>query len=122
MLISGNGAALALPSLSTNATLANAAREHSCDMQQHGDLNDRGSDGSTPSERIGAAGIPFSSAAENIGTAAGASPLAAAGTIDGNILSSPVYRANMLNPLFAQVGVGVVYVNGQAWATEDFVG
>jgi hypothetical protein len=50
------------------------------------------------------------------------SPLAAAGTIDGNILANPIYRANMLNPLFAQVGVGIVYVNGQAWATEDFVG
>jgi uncharacterized protein YkwD len=115
-------AAAGLPLLASNATLANAAREHSCDMQQHGDLNERGSDGSTPIDRIRAAGLSFSSAAENIGTAAGASPLAAAGTIDGNILANPIYRANMLNPLFAQVGVGIVYVNGQAWATEDFVG
>jgi uncharacterized protein YkwD len=115
-------AAAGLPLVASNATLANAAREHSCDMQQHGDLNERGSDGSTPSERIGAAGISFISTAENIGTASGASPSAAAATIDSNILANPVYRANLLNPLFTRVGVGVVYVNGRAWTTEDFVG
>jgi uncharacterized protein YkwD len=115
-------AAAGLPLLTSNATLANAAREHSCDMQQHGDLNERGSDGSTPGERIGAAGIPFVSSAENIGTASGASPPAAAAITYSNILANPVYRAHMLNPLFAQVGVGVVYVNGQAWTTEDYIG
>jgi uncharacterized protein YkwD len=115
-------AAAGLPLLTANTTLANAAREHSCDMQQHGALSERGSDDSTPRGRITAAGVPFSSAAENVGTASGASPPAAATTIDGNILANPIYRANLLNPLFTRVGIGVAFANGQAWTTEDFVG
>jgi uncharacterized protein YkwD len=36
--------------------------------------------------------------------------------------NSPDHRANMLSPSFTSVGIGLAYINGQVWATEDFGG
>jgi uncharacterized protein YkwD len=36
--------------------------------------------------------------------------------------NSPEHRANMLSGSFSSVGIGVAYVNGSVWATEDFGG
>ena len=36
--------------------------------------------------------------------------------------NSPEHQANMLNPGFTSVGIGVAYANGSVWATEDFGG
>jgi uncharacterized protein YkwD len=48
--------------------------------------------------------------------------LSAVSMIDNQIFATPAYEANILNPAFTQIGAGVVYVNGQEWVTEDFVG
>ncbi|HEX6489877.1 MAG TPA: CAP domain-containing protein [Gaiellaceae bacterium] len=114
-------ASLGLPALTLNSTLANEAREHSCDMAEHNDLSETGSDGSTPAERITAAGLSFIRSGENIGMASSPLPLQAVPTIDSQIFANPLYQANILDPAFTQLGVGVVYVNGQEWVTEDFV-
>ena len=36
--------------------------------------------------------------------------------------ASAPHRANMLNPAFTSVAIGVVARNGYVWVTEDFVG
>jgi uncharacterized protein YkwD len=36
--------------------------------------------------------------------------------------NSPGHRANMLNPNFKRVAVGVVQKNGRYWITENFIG
>lgn len=37
-------------------------------------------------------------------------------------MNSPDHRANILSPSYSSVGIGLAYVNGQVWATEDFGG
>jgi len=44
-----------------------------------------------------------------------------AGAIAALEASAP-HRANMLNPAFTSVAIGVVARNGMVWVTEDFVG
>jgi uncharacterized protein YkwD len=43
-----------------------------------------------------------------------------ADNLHGMWMSSPGHRANILNPNFDTVGVGVVYARGCLWATVDF--
>lgn len=37
-------------------------------------------------------------------------------------MRSPEHRANILNPRFRRIGIGVVFAAGDAWVTEDFIG
>jgi uncharacterized protein YkwD len=66
----------AVPALSWNSALANAAGRHSGDMALNNFFSHQGSDGSVPGVRISAAGYSFSYWAENI--AAGSSSSAGA--------------------------------------------
>ena len=36
--------------------------------------------------------------------------------------NSPVHRANLLNPEFTRVAVGIIFQNKVYWVTEEFVG
>ena len=36
--------------------------------------------------------------------------------------NSPAHRANLLDPAFTKIAVGVVQANGLYWVTEDFLG
>jgi len=94
-----------LPSLTENDALNRAAQAHSQAMAE-GDFFSHidPSTGSTPADRITAAGYAWASIAENIGMG-NASPQAA---VDGWIKSEG-HRANILNPDFRDTGVGYVY-------------
>jgi uncharacterized protein YkwD len=35
-------------------------------------------------------------------------------------MRSPAHRANILNPAYRQVGVGIVRANGRLWITQVF--
>ena len=51
--------------------------------------------------------------------------VAMAPTLDGAMSAleaSPPHRANLLNPAFTKVAVGVVQQGGFYWVTEDFIG
>jgi uncharacterized protein YkwD len=115
-------AAANLPPLTLSTALSNSAREHSCDMEQHGNLDERGSDGSLPSERIAGAGVLSPFTAENIGLAAAPTAAEAVAAIHGNLVADATSKANLLNPAYTQVGIGVVYVDGAMWLTQDFSG
>jgi uncharacterized protein YkwD len=125
-LLNAHRAAAGVPPLALNATLAREARAHSCDMDQHQRLSHTGSDGSSPFDRMRAVGVTFTAAGENIGAASGFGLTAGLDADDRDMMAEPLtpgnHHWNIVNPAYTQVGLGVIYANGQLWFTEDFVG
>lgn len=99
--------------LTVNAKLTQAAQAHSADMAAHANMSHTGSDGSSPGDRITAAGYAWSSYGENVayGYSTPASVMAA-------WMNSPGHRANILNCSFKDIGVGLAQP-GNYW-TQDF--
>ncbi|WP_235835164.1 CAP domain-containing protein [Piscinibacter terrae] len=95
------------PALAWNDLLTQAAAVHSQDMVSHNFFDHAGSNGSSPGDRITAAGYVWSSYGENI--AAGQSSIN--NVVDGWI-ASPGHCANIMNPAF--VHLGVACINGTA--------
>lgn len=106
--------------------LSSAARAHSCDMFQHQALNHTGTDGSSPPQRIGAAGVSFGSYGENIAWSYNPSITQGITDNDHAMMAEPLtpytHHWNIVQAAFTRVGVGIVVANGQEWLTEDFVG
>jgi hypothetical protein len=89
-----------LPPLEPNAALTAAAERHARDMASHGRMRHRGSDGTTPFQRMAQAGYAFRLAGENV---AYGQP-----TVDAVMDAwwrSPGHRANVLGN-FSQIGTG----------------
>jgi uncharacterized protein YkwD len=101
-LINQARAANGLAPFTLDPALVEVARRHSADMVARGFFAHINPDGLDPFERMAAAGITYSSAAENIGWAGDA-------TLAHNaLMNSPVHRANLLNPQLGRIGVGIV--------------
>lgn len=103
-----------LPSLQSNAQLQEAARAHSQLMASRQKLSHQFRGEPVVRERLAATGLHFDSDGENVGlnqTAEGAHQ---------GFMHSPPHRANMLNPNYNAVGIGVVERNGDIWVTQDF--
>jgi uncharacterized protein YkwD len=63
------------------------------------------------------ASLPCGAVAENVGFASSLDQVHAA------LMNSPAHRANILNPAFSRIGVGVAADgSGRLWVTEDFCG
>lgn len=95
------------PTLTWDDRAAEVAAAHSRDMLQRGYFSHRSPDGSTPFDRMRAAGITFSAAAENI----------AYGVFTGEAafqqwIGSAGHRRNLLNCRYTRHGVGVA---GDRW-------
>lgn len=91
-----------LKPLAVDPLLREAARAHSRDMFQRGYFGHLDLEGGTPAERLRAANARFRLAGEN---------LALAPTVEvahNGLMNSPGHRANILNPSFGRVGIGVV--------------
>src|SRR6185312_12907801 len=112
--------------LTLSARLSAVSRAHSCDMYQHQKLNHNSSDGTTFTQRIQAAGISAHTWGENIGTASGYGLDGGINANDNDMMAEPLqpgnHRWNIMNAKFTQVGIGIIYINGQEWMTEDFIG
>jgi len=69
-------------------------------------------------DMLTSAGIPWTSAAENIGWEAGSvDPVAAAKLLNDQFMNSPGHRANILDPAATHVGVGSWRTaSGQTWS------
>lgn len=102
-----------------------AAERHAVDMRDHEavrtDANHRGSDGSTPQQRITDAGFkPASRTGEIMYFALGAP----GNTVQANIdwwMNSPGHKAIIEDCRFTHAGVGLVYPGGTEWySTVDF--
>jgi uncharacterized protein YkwD len=125
-LLNAHRAAAGVRPLALDAALSGEAREHSCDMQRHHRLSHTGSDGSTPFQRIRAAGVTYRAAGENIGETVGYALTAGLDRDDRDMMAEPLaagnHHWNIVNPAYTRVGLGVIYVGTQLYFTEDFVG
>ena len=91
-----------LKPLRADPELLPVARAHSQDMFARGYFAHDNPEGRDPFDRMRAANIHFSSAGEN---------LALAQTVEiahVNLMNSPGHRANILNPSFGRVGIGIL--------------
>jgi uncharacterized protein YkwD len=93
--------------LNTQSQLSSAARSHSQDMACNNIFSHTGSDGSSPFDRIAWQGYSFSEAAENI--YAGSGPYDSPQEAFHAWMNSPGHRDNMLNPVYADIGIGYSY-------------
>ena len=105
-LINSARAGAGLPPLAVNAALTAAALGHSIDMACHGLISHSGSDGSSPSQRIAAAGY-FASRASEIIYGSGDPQ-----TAFDWWMSDQIHRDEVLNPYVTELGVGYAYVRG----------
>src|SRR4030095_3047254 len=91
-----------LKPLKNDPELAIVARAHSKDMFAKGYFAHESPDGKSPFDRMRDAKIEFSKAGEN---------LALAQTLEIahiNLMNSPGHRANILQPAFGRLGIGIV--------------
>lgn len=92
--------------------LANVARAHSLDMATNNFFSHTNLKGQSPFDRMSAAGIKYSMAAENI--AAGQTTPA---EVMNSWMNSAGHRANILNPNLKELGVGYVKAtNGSSYS------
>jgi uncharacterized protein YkwD len=116
-LINGARANAGLPQLSVNAALTAAALGHSIDMACHGLISHSGSDGSSPSQRIAAAGY-FASLSSEIIYGSGYPQ-----TAFDWWMSDQIHRDEILNPYVTEMGVGYAYkadTSSGGYYTVDF--
>ena len=115
-LINGARRSAGLPELVIDARLAAAAQDHSIDMACFGLLSHSGSDGSSPGQRVGAAG--YSGFLEEIIYASGYPQ-----TAFDWWMNDQVHRDAILNPRARSMGVGYAYVETSLYGgyyTVDF--
>jgi uncharacterized protein YkwD len=91
-----------LPPLQANPELTIVARLHSADMLQRGYFSHFTPEGLDPLDRMKQAGIHFFTGGENIAIT---QTLAMAHT---GLMHSTDHRANILNPAFGQLGIGIL--------------
>jgi uncharacterized protein YkwD len=82
--------------------IAVVAHKHSADMFKRGYFSHYTPEGKTPFDRMKAGGISFLTAGENLALA---QTLSIAHT---GLMNSPGHRANILNPSFGRLGIGIL--------------
>jgi uncharacterized protein YkwD len=106
------------PPLSLSRALSIAAFAHSQDMARHDFFSHRGSDGSSPGERVTRAGYRFSLVGENIASGVRTADQAISGW-----LSSPHHCANIMTAGFRAMGVAFAVNRASGpviYWTQDF--
>jgi uncharacterized protein YkwD len=107
-----------IPEVRFDAELNTLAKSHSQDMAQNENFSHLSSDGKTYTERLIRSGIYFSANGENVAFSETFYPE----YIHKSLMSSPEHRENILNPMFNQVGIGVVLKKDQGYyITQDFI-
>ncbi|WP_157407741.1 CAP domain-containing protein [Actinomadura atramentaria] len=101
--------------VTADARLRRAAQAFSADMAARNFFDHTSPDGSTPGDRITAAGYRWSTYGENI--AAGQRTPA---DVMNAWMNSPGHRANILNCAFTGLGVGLATAGGTPRWTQDF--
>ncbi len=103
-----------LPALNWNGRAALAARGHSRLLAQHGEMSHQFEKEETVPQRIGSTGLRFTDSAENVAVADAPEEVQMA------LMLSPGHRANIMNPRYNAVGIGVFEAKGRLWVTQDF--
>src|SRR5438128_9047155 len=108
-----------LASLTMDPQLNQSAQSYSDYMASANFYAHEGPDGSTPLSRMNAAGFPGTGTwGENI-----AAYYSDADSVMQVWMASPGHRANILNPAFTHIGIGVAYNANSQWKyywTQDF--
>jgi len=105
--------------LARNNLVAQLAREYSEKMRDEGFFSHSGPDRVTLRQRLQAAGVDFSGAAENLAKVTNsADPAAYAHTL---LLQQPEHRENMLNNKYKLLGVGAAKQGETIWITQIYV-
>ncbi len=115
-LTNAQRAAVGCPALTWNATLASVARAHSQEMAAKNYFDHNSPSGTTPAQRLSAAGYTYTQMAENI-----AAGQAAPADVMASWVNSAGHKANILNCSLAELGVG--YATGGTYGsywTQDF--
>lgn len=113
-LLNGERAKAGLPKLGWDEHLAQSAGAHAQLMAQQRELSHQFPDEPKLGDRIGATGLRFNAAAENV---------AYAPTIEeahSGLMHSPPHRANILDPKYNAVGFGIVQADGELYVTQNF--
>ncbi len=95
--------------------LTSAARQHTALMVQQGQLSHQFAGEPALSKRLAATGIRFNFDGENVAYDSGTPA-----EVHLGLMNSPPHRANIMNPEFNAVGVGVVHKDDLIYVTEDF--
>ncbi len=103
-----------LPRLDLARARSDRARRHSVRMARHGGLYHT----SAPTEAY-LRGVLWQRWGENVGNTGSGSDLR---PLQHAFMASPEHRANVLDPGFRRVAIGVVKRGGQAWVTLFFYG
>jgi uncharacterized protein YkwD len=103
-----------LPALKWNGQAAVAARAHSRLLARHGEMSHQFEKEDPIPQRIAATGLRFTDSAENIAVADAPEEVHMA------LMLSPGHKANIMNPRYNSVGIGVFEAKGRLWVTQDF--
>ena len=98
--------------LEPDLLLLSAARAHAEDLARTGRISHEGRDGSTPAQRVTAAGYVWTSVGENV-AAGQTSPEE---VVAGWMKSEP-HRRNLLNPTFTSAAVATIDAPATRWGT-----
>jgi uncharacterized protein YkwD len=105
-----------LPPLTANPLLFRAARAHSANMAKKGEMK-HVLDGKDPQDRLDAVHYDLRKCGENIAYSDGVSLQ----EIMKKWMDSKVHRDNILDPAFAEIGIGVARNDkGEIYYTQDF--
>jgi uncharacterized protein YkwD len=104
-----------LPALTWNDQVAKAARRHTEALLENQQLSHQFPGEPSLPERIGATGVRFTLAAENVARTGYVEDVHLA------LMSSPGHRANILSSRYNAVGIGLVEHESKIYATQDFV-
>jgi uncharacterized protein YkwD len=109
-----------LPPYSVNALLTSAAQSHSADMACNQLFYHNGSDGSTPTSRVAAAGYAASSVSENV--YGSWPPLTGQGVVTwwATDQSDTRHNRNMLSTQYQEIGVAYAFYNNYGYYVVDF--
>jgi uncharacterized protein YkwD len=109
-----------LPPYNVNAQLTQAAQSHSEDMACNNLFVHTGSNGSTPSSRVAAAGYSASNVTENI--YGSFPPLTGQGAVSwwATDQTDPNHNLNLISTKFLDIGVGYSFFNNYGYYVIDF--
>jgi Cysteine-rich secretory protein family len=104
-----------LPALEWNELAADAARRHAALLAENAEVLHQYPNEPSLLERLGATGVRFTRAAENVARAEYIED------VHPGFMDSPGHRANMLSPKYNAAGIGVVEHEGRFYVAQNFI-